>query len=222
MTELIVMLTKEDKTIANALDVFGKICDLPFHGIGFKDVGLDQLEMQKLASDIKESGKKFYFEIVSDGNATASVEKAIDLGAEAIMGGAFDSEILKRVELEKVEYYPYAGDFTERPCQLLGDVSEIIEDAQNIVNSGAKGITLLAYRHQQPKKLLQKFTQNVNTNLIVAGSIDDTHKIRNMQKLPVEAFTIGTAFVDEEFPAEKNMRAQIEFVLKEMKKWGKK
>jgi hypothetical protein len=43
-----------------------------------------------------------------------------------------------------------------------------------------------------------------------------------MQKLPVEAFTIGTAFVDEEFPAEKNMRAQIEFVLKEMKKWGKK
>jgi len=222
VAKLIVMLTKDDKTIANAADILGEIIDLSFHGIGFKDVGLSSKEMHNLASAIKKSGKQFYFEIVSDGDMQNSVQKGLNLGADAIMGGVFSNEILQKLELEGVEYYPYAGDFTERPCQLLGKIPEIITDTKNIVSKGAKGITLLAYRHKNPEALLRSFTQEVNTNLIVAGSINSSPKICKMQQLPVNAFTIGTALVDEEFPTEKNMRAQIEFVLKEMKKWGKK
>jgi len=222
MAGLIVMLTKDDKTVANACNLFNQIKTCPLHGVGFKDIGLRYTEMQKLATAIKKSGKKFYFEIVSTEDAEKSVQKGLKLGADAIMGGKFNDETLRILQKTKIEYYPYAGKFSERPCQLLGDIQQIIAEAKEITKKDVSGITLLAYRYPETQKLLENFINQINSNLIIAGNIDDTQKIKTMQQLPVQAFTIGTALINNEFPAKNNIRAQVEFVIKEMRKWGKR
>jgi indole-3-glycerol phosphate synthase len=104
----------------------------------------------------------------------------------------------------------------------LGDIQQIIAEAKEIAKKDVSGITLLAYRYPETQKLLENFINQINSNLIIAGNIDDTQKIKTMQQLPVQAFTIGTALINNEFPAKNNIRAQVEFVIKEMRKWGKR
>ncbi|MDY6915126.1 MAG: hypothetical protein SVM86_02250, partial [Candidatus Cloacimonadota bacterium] len=170
MADLIVMLTKDDETVPNAKTLFEKIRHLPFHGIGFKDVGIGWPEMKDLAAAIKQTDKKFYFEIVSEGVMKNSVQKALNLKADVIMGGNYDETISKAKK--KAEYYPYVGKFSERPCQLYGKIEEIVKETKMIANKNIEGITLLAYRHSCPEKLLGSICQQIDTKLIVAGSVD--------------------------------------------------
>ena len=53
--ELILMLTYNDETVKDAMDVFEEIKDIPISYFGFKDVGLPPDEMKMLRDSIGTS-----------------------------------------------------------------------------------------------------------------------------------------------------------------------
>ena len=61
--ELIVMLTNNDKTVIDAVEVFESCKDLPVQKWGFKDVGLDKEAMIDLNQKMKAAGKTTYLEV---------------------------------------------------------------------------------------------------------------------------------------------------------------
>lgn len=63
--ELIIMLTQNDITVTNAVEVFDVCKDLPAQHWGFKDVGLSKDEMIALNRKMKDAGKTTYLEVVT-------------------------------------------------------------------------------------------------------------------------------------------------------------
>ena len=64
-SKLIVMLTHNDQTVHNALEVFEACKDLPVECWGFKDVGLPVEEMKALVGAMKMAGKTTFLEVVT-------------------------------------------------------------------------------------------------------------------------------------------------------------
>ncbi len=94
-SNLIVMLTHNDKTVQKALEVFESCKDLPVKFWGFKDVGLSQPEMRKLVTAIKDAGKTTFLEVVSytKKECMTGAEFAVDFGFDFLMGTLFFQEV---------------------------------------------------------------------------------------------------------------------------------
>ena len=63
--EFILMLTYNDTTVKEALQIFRECKEAPVNHWGFKDVGLPPDEMKALVQEMKEAGKTTYLEVVS-------------------------------------------------------------------------------------------------------------------------------------------------------------
>ena len=55
-SKIIIMLTHNDQTVKNALEVFDSCKDLPVDFWGFKDVGLEHDKMAELIKAMKAAG----------------------------------------------------------------------------------------------------------------------------------------------------------------------
>ena len=66
MIEFIFMLTRDDKTLTDARDVYASIADSGVRHVGCKDVGLPREALQGLMSDIKANGHTTHLEVVSE------------------------------------------------------------------------------------------------------------------------------------------------------------
>jgi hypothetical protein len=218
MTDPIVMLTKGDLTIPDAVKVFHSIKDTGISHIGFKDRGLPPEGLKELAQTVKKENIKIYFEIISHTkeDTLQSAEKALELGADYLIGGKFVQDVLPVVK-NRIKYYPYAGKVVGHPCMLEGEIEEIVDEAVEFMASGADGINLLAYRYQGSPEQLITALQKAGLPLIVAGNIDSPERIRFLTRLNISAFTIGTALFDKKFAPRKSLNEQIKFVLSEVK-----
>ncbi|MCB7067837.1 hypothetical protein LI031_28735, partial [Enterocloster citroniae] len=65
MSELIVMLTHNDVTVPDALEVFLACKDLPVKYWGFKDHGMEPNKMKELTQCMKDNRKTTFLEVVS-------------------------------------------------------------------------------------------------------------------------------------------------------------
>ena len=63
--ELIVMLTHNDQTVADAQELFNRLKAAPVDHWGFKDVDLPEGQMKELVQDMNHAGKTTYLEVVS-------------------------------------------------------------------------------------------------------------------------------------------------------------
>ena len=72
MPEFIFMLTHEDVTVENALEVHSEIRDVGIRYVGFKDIGLPFDRLKALTKVIHESGQEVMLEVVSEGRSGTS------------------------------------------------------------------------------------------------------------------------------------------------------
>ena len=63
--DFIFMLTRDDATVANALDLVETVRPLALRHIGFKDVGAEPETLRRLAAGIRQAGASVWMEIVS-------------------------------------------------------------------------------------------------------------------------------------------------------------
>lgn len=212
------MLTSGDRTVGDCLGVLDEVAGLGLRHIGFKDVGVSPDVLEVLHRRIKETGATSYLEVVSLTleSTRQSARTACDLGVDRLLGGGDAAAVLDEIAGAGIEYFPFAGRPQGHPTELLGSPEEIAADCRRADAQGCAGVDLLAFRSivAPPMDLVRAARKALGGTLIVAGSVDSPARVRELDALGVDAFTVGTALFERRFvPREPSLRAQVAAVL---------
>jgi hypothetical protein len=216
MAHFIFMLTKNDQTVINAMEVYRSIRDTPIQFVGFKDVGLPLDELSALSREMKRDGKKVMLEVVSTNRESElrSIEAAATIGVDYLLGGRHAHEAVTLLKGTSIQYFPFAGHTVGHPTKLTGTMQEIINDARRLAGlPGVHGLDLLAYRFAgDAPDLTQQVVKAINKPVIAAGSIDSNARVQAMRKAGAWGFTVGSAVFDGSFILDP-IRAQVTTIL---------
>lgn len=200
--ELIVMLTHQDKTVPDALDLFQRTREYPITHWGFKDVGLSPKEMQSLAGTMKDAGKTTYLEVVSlsEEEGLQGARLAVESGFDILMGTVFYPSILEYLQDKPIQYYPFPGHVHSHPSILDGTIDKIVAHACELEGYGVQGLDLLTYRFNgEAGRLLKQVVESTKIPIVSAGSIASFERIREVWDAGAWGFTIGSAFFEKKF-----------------------
>jgi hypothetical protein len=200
--ELIVMLTHQDETVPNALELFDRTKDYPITHWGFKDVGLPPKEMQAVATAMKAAGKTTFLEVVSlsEEDGLSGARLAVDSGFDILMGTVFYPSIGEYLKDKPIQYYPFPGHVHGHPSILDGTIDDIVAHACELESYGAHGLDLLTYRYTgNAPHLLGQVVQATRIPVVSAGSIASFERITEVWDSGAWGFTIGSAFFEKMF-----------------------
>jgi hypothetical protein len=203
--DFVFMLTRDDRTVPEAAEHVATALEAGVRHIGFKDVGLPFGALAEIHALIRAGGAASYLEVVSlDREAElASVEAALALGVDALLGGTHVAEVLPRIAGSGVRYLPFAGRVAGHPSVLAGGVAEVVESARAIAGrEGVHGIDLLAWRSRaDAPRLIAEVCAAAGKPVIVAGSIDRRERVAAARAAGAAGFTVGTAALAGRFEA---------------------
>lgn len=200
--ELIVMLTHQDKTVSDALELFERSKAYPITHWGFKDVGLPPKEMQAVAAAMKEAGKITFLEVVSlsEEEGLRGARLAVDSGFDILMGTVFYPSIGDYLRDKPIRYYPFPGRVYGHPSVLDGIIVDIVAHACELETYGVHGLDLLTYRYTgDAPSLLRKVVESTRIPVVSAGSIASFDRISEVWDSGAWGFTIGSAFFEKKF-----------------------
>lgn len=201
--ELIVMLTWNDKTVENAIEVFESARHTNVNYWGFKEEGLPREEMVKLVHLIHDAGKTAVLEVVAyeEDACVDGAKVCAECGFDILMGTVYFESVQKIAEDNGIVYYPFVGKIEGRPSVLKGTIEGMIDEANGLIrDKGIKGIDLLGYRYTgDAVKLNQEFVKRVNGNVCLAGSVSSFQRLSEIKRTGAWAFTIGGAFFEKKF-----------------------
>lgn len=215
--KLITMLTYNDTTVENALEVFTGCKDIACSFWGFKDVGLPKDKMSELVAMMKAAGKTTFLEVVSltEGQCMDGARVAVECQFDYLMGTVFHPRVFEYLKAGTTKYMPFSGKVRGHPSVVEGTIEETVEDGKRLKQIGVDGIDLLAYRYVgDAEKLAREFLNAVDLPVVIAGSIDSFSRLDRVRELNPWAFTIGTAFFDRRFVPNASFGAQIQAVLR--------
>jgi hypothetical protein len=217
MAEFIFMLTHDDETVADALDVYDELRETSLAHVGFKDVGATPGTLSELTQRMHADGRTVYLEVVSvtAEDELRSIRVARDIGVDVVMGGTHVDEALGLLAGSTLRYFPFPGRIIGHPSVLAGTVDEIGASAADLSShDGVHGLDLLAYRHEGPvEPIIDAVVRASRGPVVVAGSIVSEAQIRALTLLGAWGFTIGGAAFEHALPAEPTIRAQVEWAL---------
>ncbi|MFH6786821.1 MULTISPECIES: 4-hydroxythreonine-4-phosphate dehydrogenase [Methylobacterium] len=203
--DFIFMLTRNDRTVAEAAGHVATALDSGIRHIGFKDIGLPFEALDDLARAIRRGGATTYLEVVSLDRESEirSVKAALDLGVDYLLGGTHVDDVLPLLAGTGIRYYPFPGRIVGHPSRLEGTQGEIVASAVALAGrEGVAGLDLLAYRSSlDVPSLIAAVCAAVPKPVIVAGSVDSPAQVRAIRQAGAAAFTIGTSALDGRFPA---------------------
>lgn len=203
--DFIFMLTRNDRTVADAHAHVETALSCGIRHIGFKDIGLPFADLSALTGRIQQAGASAYIEVVSldRDSELRSVRAAIGLGVDYLLGGTHVDQVVPLLEGTGIRYYPFPGCITGHPSALEGTEAKIVASAVSLArHPGVSGLDLLAYRSSgDVPALIRAVCKAVAKPVIVAGSIDSPAQIALIQQAGAAGFTIGTSALDGRFPA---------------------
>jgi NAD(P)H-dependent flavin oxidoreductase YrpB (nitropropane dioxygenase family) len=214
--EFIFMLTRDDKTLTDARDVYASIAGTGVRHVGCKDVGLPREELQALMSDIKGNGHTTHLEVVSESEEATlvSARAAAEIGPDYLIGGTLIEPVQEILEGTGIRFFPYVGRIVGHPCLLRGSIDEIADDARRAEQLGVDGINLLAYRYDGGvDALVEAVVDATSLPVIAAGSVDSQARIQALDERGVWAFTIGTAALDGVLVPGRPLEDQLRYAL---------
>jgi hypothetical protein len=217
--EFIFMLTRQDQTIEDCLDLYGQIRTLGLRHIGIKDVGVPRRIMREFAAALRRDNVASYLEVVSPEpeTALASARTAVELGFDCLLGGTDIGALAEIARGTATQLFPFPGRPHGHPTRLGGTPDRIEEDCRRALALGAAGCDLLAFRATEadPLDLVRAARRGLGAKrLIVAGSINGAARIRAIAEAGADAFTIGTALLDGSYAPRKGaIASQIGEVL---------
>ncbi len=218
--DFIFMLTRQDQTVLDAIDVLAEIQPLGLRHVGFKDVGVDKPTLKALNRAIKAAGATSYMEVVSTSTEAAlqSARVAAEIGIDRLLGGTSVAEILAIVKDSAMAYYPFPGKPLGHPTKLGGTAELVEAQCKRFLEMGCAGVDLLAYRATEadPLDLVTAARRGLGSGggLICAGSVDSSARIAELRDAGCDAFTIGSAAFDGSFSLRKGrLTSQLRDIL---------
>jgi hypothetical protein len=206
--DFIFMLTRDDRTVEDALEVLAAIRPLGLRHIGFKDIGVAPGVLRTLNHDIKAQGAISYLEVVgaTPEACLRSVRVGLEIGVDRLLGGTDIDAALEILEGSGIGYYPFPGFPRGHPTVLGGGPDDVAAHCEAFVAKGCAGVDLLAYRASDAKPLdLVRAARRAlgDRTLIVAGSVDQPERIAALAEAGADAFTIGSAVFNGSFSPRK-------------------
>lgn len=200
--QLIVMLTKNDKTVEEALDIFelctnSKVC---FWGV--KEQGLHADKLKVLFDQFKKHGKRGFLEVASysEKEGLDGAKLAKECGCKTLLGTCFYDSVNAFCIENDIKYMPFVGDVSGRPSVLNGSPEELIKKAKEYLKKGVYGFDLLGYRYTGDAFTLnKKFISEVDAPVCLAGSINSFERLDEVLIVAPKYFTIGGAFFNKCF-----------------------
>lgn len=216
--ELIIMLTHNDVTVSNAAEVFDSCKDLPANRWGFKDVGLSKEEMIALNRAMKEAGKTTYLEVVTytEEGCVEGAKLAGECGFDFLTGTVYYPSVDSVLKEYGLKYFPFPGKVGGSPVALTGTIEEIVADSVRLIEAGADGVDLTAYRYTDgnPLELAYAVGEKIGMDkLTIAGSVGNEERMDEMRKLGCHAYTMGSALFNANFVKGGTFRENLEYVL---------
>ncbi len=219
--ELIVMLTYNDRTVTDAIEVFEAAKDSKAKYWGFKEVGLPEDQMKTLVQKMKAAGKTTFLEVVdyTEEGCKEGARVGVRCGFDVLMGTMYFDSVKDIAAEAGMKYMPFVGKISGRPSILEGSIQEIIDEANHLVDTkGIAGFDLLGYRYTgDATKLNAAFVQHVRGEVCLAGSVSSTQRLDEVKATGAWAFTIGSAFFDKKF-GNLSFGEQIDVVIDYMNK----
>ena len=200
--EFILMLTYNDSTVKEALQIFRECRNAPVTHWGFKDVGLAPDEMKTLVHEMKEAGKTTYLEVVSlsEEEGLRGARIAVEAGFDILMGTVFFDSILEFLKGKPIQYFPFPGHIYGHPSILDGTMEEIVNHACFLESKGVEGMDLLSYRYTgDAPQLLREVVKATHVPVVSAGSIESYKRLAEVWRAGAWGFTIGSALFDRKF-----------------------
>ena len=200
--EFILMLTYNDTTVKDALEIFRECKDTPVAHWGFKDVGLPPEKMKALVQEMKQAGKTTYLEVVSlsEEEGLRGAKLAVDAGFDILMGTVFFDSILEYLQDKPIKYYPFPGHIFGHPSIMDGSIEEVVAHAKFLESKGVPGMDLLSYRFiGDARQLLSEVVKATNVPIVSAGSINSYRRMAEVWMAGAWGFTIGSALFDQKF-----------------------
>ena len=216
--DFIFMLTSNDRTVPDARARLEDVLAGGARHIGFKDVGLPLTELKALSDEIRAAGGRSYLEVVSlDAESElASAKSAVELDVDCLLGGTRADEIVPIIRHHPIRYFPFPGEVVGYPSVLEGTVSEIASSARALTDlEGVHGLDLLAYRFAgDVPELMRAVCAATEKPVVMAGSIDREQRVIAAAEAGASGFTVGTAALSGEFPADgTGLVAQVQSIL---------
>ncbi len=218
--DFIFMLTRDDRTVEDCLDLIELIRPVGLKHVGFKDVGVSPAVLKSLTNAIHASGATSYMEVVSTTPEAclASARAARDLGVNRLLGGTQVDDIMDILDGSETEYFPFPGKPIGHPTKLGGKPQEVEAQCRDFVALGCAGCDILAYRATEadPIDLVKASRRGLGPDkyLIVAGAVTSAERIRAVEAAGADAFTIGTAVFNGSYsPTKGSILSQLRDVL---------
>lgn len=218
--DFIFMLTRNDRTVEDCLDLVDLIEPVGLKHVGFKDIGVSADVLKRLADAIHRTGAVSYMEVVSTTPEAClkSARIARDLGVHRLLGGTQVDEIMDVLDGSETQYYPFPGKPIGHPTKLGGSANEVESDCRSFMEKGCAGCDILAYRATEadPVDLIHAARRGLgqDARLIVAGAVASSERIRAIKQAGADAFTIGTAVFDGSYsPTKGSILSQLRDVL---------
>ena len=218
--DFVFMLTRNDATVENALDLVAIARPLGLKHIGFKDVGADAAMLRRLTAAIREMGASPSMEIVATTRETElrGIELGRYLGVDRLMGGVHVEEALKILDGSAIRYLPFAGLPSGHPTQLGGSALQVEAQCRDFAAKGCAGVDILAYRatEAEPLDLVVACRRGLldQGTVVVAGSVNSPQRVAAVRAAGADAFTIGTAAIEGSYaPGAGPLAAQLRAVL---------
>jgi hypothetical protein len=218
--DFIFMLTREDRTVEDCLDLMSLIAPVGLKHVGFKDVGVAPEVLKELVAAIHASGARSYMEVVSTTPEAClrSASMARALGVNRLLGGTQVAAIMDVLKGSATEFYPFPGKPVGHPTKLGGTADDVEADCRAFVASGCAGCDILAYRATEadPIDLVRAARRGLGPDkyLIVAGAVTSADRIRAIKQAGADAFTIGTAVFNGSYsPTKGSIISQLQDVI---------
>ena len=218
--DFIFMLTRDDRTVGDCLELIDLIRPVGLKHIGFKDVGVTPDVSKALTKAIHASGATSYMGVVSTTPEAclASARVAHGLGVNRLLGGTQVDEIMDLLAGSGTEYYPFPGRPVGHPTKLGGRPAEVEAQCRDFVAKGCAGCDILAYRATEadPIDLVKAARRGLGPDkyLVVAGAVTSAERIRAVEAAGADAFTIGTAVFNGSYsPTKGSILSQLRDVL---------
>ena len=211
--ELIVMLTKNDQTVANAREVFQTCANSAAQCWGAKEVGLPPKALKELYAAFKDHGKTSFMEVVAynEDDCMAGAKLAQACGCDVLLGTCFFDSVNQFCLDHGLKYMPFIGKVYNRPSVLEGTAQQMLDQLAAYSEKGVYGADLLGYRHITDGYGISKAViSQASLPICLAGSIDSYQRLDQVLAINPAWFTIGGAFFDGKFGSD--FTAQINSV----------
>jgi DhnA family fructose-bisphosphate aldolase class Ia len=220
--KFIFMLTHEDRTVEDALEVYRDVRRAGLRYVGFKDVGASLEQLRSVADAAHEDGLEVMLEVVSTSadDELRSVEAAAAIGVDWVLGGTHaESGAEVVIAGTGLRYCPFPGTVVGHPSVLMGEIAEIAEIAESArrltAMEGVYGLDLLAYRHATADvpDLVRAVVAASSGHVIAAGSVATLAQIATLNEAGAWGFTIGGTVFEGRLPGGPSVDGQVRAVL---------